>query len=267
MTGPPQSSVKRYRELARNPPGTGLERDLLLDGAHLLAEARASHLQIESAAFDHEVLSSPEIRALAEKLAADGTDVFIVSRKSLEAMSPVKTPSGVVAIVRRSLVSLKDAINGSGSAEPLVVIAHDVQDPGNVGAIVRTAEATSATAVIVTPGSADPFGWKALRGSMGSSLRMRVARADLKEVLQQCRHDRVQTIALTPRGGQPFFAVDFQGPSALVLGSEGAGLPDSARRQADHQVSIPMGGPVESLNVGVAAALVLYEAFRQRTAQ
>ena len=263
MTGAPHSSVKRYRELARNPSTNGLQRELLLEGAHLLFEARKSGVIIESAAFDEDALSDPPARRLAQHLAEEGADVFIVSRKVLESMSPVKTPSGAVGIGRRSLSSLDDVLK---TANPLVVVAHDVQDPGNVGGIMRTAEAAGATAFIGTQSTADPLGWKALRGSMGSALRLPIARDDIKSVLDAFRKTGITPTALVPRGGEPLFATELKGPTALILGGEGPGLPSEILRKIDRRVSIPMLGPVESLNVGVAAALVLYEAFRQRSA-
>ena len=261
MTGASHSSVKRYRELARNPHKNGHERELLLDGPHLLFEARKSGLAIESAAFEQDALSDETVRVLAEQLVADGADVFIVSRKTLETMSPVRTPAGAVGIARRAVPSLTDVL---ASGNPLVVIAHDVQDPGNVGGIVRTAEAAGATAFIATSGTADPFGWKAVRGSMGSALRLPIARGDISDVLPAIRAKGIATTGLVPSGGEPLFDADFTMPSALVLGGEGLGLPDEVSKQLDRRITVPMRGPVESLNVGVAAALVLYEAFRQR---
>jgi TrmH family RNA methyltransferase len=255
------SSVRRYRDLARTPSGNGLEREVLLDGLHLLSEAHASGIAIETVAFEHAVLDQADVRALAEHLSAAGTEVLIVSRSVLEAMSPVRTPSGSVGIVRRSMTPLSATFR---AASPLVVVAHDVQDPGNVGGIVRTAEAAGATAFIASGGTADPFGWKALRGSMGSALRLSIARGDIGEALSESRRAGLTTTALVPRGGRPFFEVDFQKPTAILLGAEGAGLSEEIAHRADQQVSIPMQPPVESLNVGVAAALVLYEALRQR---
>lgn len=261
MTGAPHSSVKRYRELARNPAKHGHNRELLLDGAHLLFEARASGLHVESTAFEHEALEDAAICTLAEQLAANGADVFIVSRKVFASMSPVRTPTGVMGIARRRVGELESVIGG---ALPLVVVAHDVQDPGNVGGIIRTAEAAGATAVVTTAASADPFGWKALRGSMGSALRLPIARAEVDDALRALRAARITTTALVPRGGQPLFSADLRKPVALFVGSEGAGLPDDVATQMEELITIPMNAPVESLNVGVAAALVLYEAFRQR---
>ena len=261
MTGASHSSVKRYRELARNPHKNGHERELLLDGPHLLFEARKSGLPIESAAFEQDALADPSIRTLAEQLAADGADVFIVSRKTLQTMSPVRTPAGAVGIARRTVPTLADAL---AFPRALVVVAHDVQDPGNVGGIMRTAEAAGATAFVATAATADPFGWKAVRGSMGSALRLPIARGDIEDVLAALRRSGIVTNALVPHGGDPLFAADFTKPSALVLGSEGPGLSPELLQRVDCRITVPMHRPVESLNVGVAAALVLYEAFRQR---
>ena len=259
------SSVKRFRDAARPAASNGLERELLLDGLHLLSEAYSSGISVEIAAFEHAALEDPTARALAEKLSAAGTEVLIVSRNVIDAMSPVRTPSGSVGIARHALVAPAAALRARSHTTPLVVIAHDVQDPGNVGGIIRTSEAAGATAVIASPSSADPFGWKALRGSMGSAFRVPIARATTEDTLHACRSAGINTAAIVPRSGSPLFDVDFRKPIALLLGAEGPGLPAQLLRMVDYHVSIPMHTPVESLNVGVAAALVLYEAFRQRS--
>ena len=100
---------------------------------------------------------------------------------------------------------------------------------------------------------------------MGSALRLPIARGEIADVLGALRAAGIETSALAPRAGRPLFDADFRKPSALILGSEGAGLPEAVLQQVDRRITIPMRQPVESLNVGVAAALVLYEAFRQRS--
>jgi hypothetical protein len=131
--------------------------------------------------------------------------------------------------------------------------------------MVRTAEAAGATGFVASAGTADPFGWKALRGSMGSALRLPLARAPIDEVLREARKAGLATVALVPRGGTSFRELDLRKPTALLLGGEGWGLSQELSDAADARISIPMSGRVESLNVGVAAGLVMYEAFRQRT--
>jgi len=141
-----------------------------------------------------------------------------------------------------------------------------VQDPGNVGAIIRAAEACGATGALAGEGTADPFGWKALRGAMGSTFRLPVAREPLERIVDRARAAAIRLFAATPRGGKPLPECDLRGPAAVLLGGEGPGLPAALFDAADERMTIPMKPTVESLNVSVAAALILYEASRQRRA-
>jgi TrmH family RNA methyltransferase len=146
-----------------------------------------------------------------------------------------------------------------------VVILNGVQDPGNVGATIRAAEGCGATGVVCSEATADPFGWKALRGAMGSTFRLPVASTEsLAAAMDAARARGLQLCATTARGGTPLPDCDLRGAVAVVFGSEGRGLPDELVSAADVRITIPMQPPVESLNVAVSAALVLYEAARQR---
>ena len=150
----------------------------------------------------------------------------------------------------------------------LLVGAVDIQDPGNLGAVVRAAEAGGASGVVTTPGGADPFGWKAVRGSMGSVFRLPVAQADsAAAMIDRARAAGLQVVAAVGHGHTPMHEVDLARPTLIVLGSEGQGLAPELLASADSRVSIPMTPPVESLNVAVAAALLVYEARRQRESQ
>jgi TrmH family RNA methyltransferase len=139
-----------------------------------------------------------------------------------------------------------------------------VQDPGNLGSAIRAADALGATAVLALEDSADPGGWKALRGAMGSTFHLPVATADTGDVLAWCRAHGVQVAATVAASGRTADAVDLRAPTLVLLGSEGRGLPDDLVTQADVRVTIPMSPRVNSLNVAVTAALILYEARRQR---
>ena len=144
-------------------------------------------------------------------------------------------------------------------------MAIGIQDPGNVGTLIRSSEAAGATGFVATGGTAHPFGWKALRGAMGSSLRLPVARvADPQDALRMLRAQGLRLVALAADGDADLYQADLDGPLAVCAGAEGAGLPDSVMALADLRIRIPMHPPVESLNVGVAASLVLFEIARQR---
>jgi RNA methyltransferase, TrmH family len=252
--------VKRFRDVARSRrPG---QRTLLLEGSHLVGEALDAGVRVVCAAFSESALSDAEHAEVARRLAAAAVDVVTVSDAVLSALSPVGSPSGVVAIGEHEPASLEAAFE---EAPQLVFIAVDLQDPGNAGALVRSAEAAGATAVVFCGASADPLGWKALRGSMGSALRLPVvAPSEPGLAIEAARRRGVRVIATAPRGGGALYGTDLTEPIAVLLGGEGPGLVPSLLAQCDAVVSIPMRAPVESLNVAVAAAVVGYEAFRQR---
>ena len=247
----------------------GDDRDrVLLDGLHLLEEARAAQLPIASAAFTARALAAADGRArrLATALAGTGVRVVQVADPVMEALSPTAQPSGVVAVAARPKHALDAVIGRPGGPAALVVVAVDVQDPGNVGAIARVAEAAGATGYVVAGQSADPFGWKALRGSMGSAFRVPIAaRESLSEAARTARERGIRLLAAVPRNGIALPQSDLRGPLAVLLGGEGAGLSDALVALASARLTIPMRPPVESLNVATAAALITYEARRQRT--
>jgi RNA methyltransferase, TrmH family len=251
--------VARYRAIARREV-----RDLLLlDGAHLVGEALDAGIRLREAAVAAD--ATADVTALVSRLRKAGVDVVAASASVMDVLSPVRSSSAIVAIAERpdGMVAL-DAAHRTGRA--LLVIASGVQDPGNVGAIVRVAEAGGAAAVIATAGSADPFGWKALRGSMGSALRLPIiAGIETAAVLADLRPRGYRIVATTPHGGRAIFDADLAGPTAVLIGGEGVGLEQTIVDAADERVTIPMAPPVESLNAAVTAALIVYEARRQRT--
>ena len=264
--------VKRFRDLSRTARGTGHAArgghaaEVLLDGEHLVHEALACDIAVEIAAISEKALATGRgpLARIARDVKKRGGRVVAVTEPVLAAMSPVQHPSGVVAIGRARPADLGVVFSGQLHV-PLVVIVAGVQDPGNVGAIVRTAAAFGATGVVAIDGTANPFGWKALRGAMGGTFRIPVTgRAMLPQVLDAARTAGVRLIAAVPRGGTPLPSLDLRVPSAIVLGAEGAGVDPDTVRAVGQTVTIPMGAPVESLNVGVAAAVILYEAMRQR---
>jgi TrmH family RNA methyltransferase len=250
--------VARFRTAARGDVG-GV---LLLDGAHLVGDGIAAGLTFQIAVVTPASSEQPDIRALVESLRRGGVEVITASAAVMDAVSPVKTPSGIVALAEQPAIA-DDALYPGQAA--LAVAAVDVQDPGNLGAIVRVAEAAGATGVIAAGVSANPFGWKALRGSMGSALRLPIVSGmTADEALADAAGHGCRVIATVPRDGRSVFDIDLSGPIAILIGGEGQGLPEPVIDRAGERVTIPMQAPVESLNAAVTAALLLYEARRQR---
>ncbi|HEX9368228.1 MAG TPA: RNA methyltransferase [Vicinamibacterales bacterium] len=274
--------VKRFRDLARaaRPVTTeadpsargdvtalgGHAVDVLLDGEHLVQEALLCDIRVEIAAFSEKQLTnvlSPVAR-IAKAVKKRGGRVLVVSDQVLAAMSPVQHPSGVVAIARARPSDVR-VVMAKVTDLPLVLVLAGLQDPGNVGAIIRAAAAFRASGVVAIEGSANPFGWKALRGAMGGTFRLPIAAGgSLSEVVASAQDLGVRLVAAVPRGGTPLPKLDLREPTAIVLGGEGAGVPHTTMAAVHETVTIPMQAPVESLNVAIAAALILYEATRQR---
>lgn len=254
--------VSRFRVLANEADPVG--HHLLLDGVHLVRDAHAAGLAFESiVAAASAATPGTEVGELVAVLRADGVEVVEASDRAFAALSPVRTPSGLAAIVRRVPLSLADLY---ARPTPLLVAAIDVQDPGNVGALLRAAEAGGITGALVCGGSASPFSWKAVRGSMGSVLRLPVVGGLATQgLLDGLSAAGFRTVAATTHGGQDPDRVDWTGRRALLLGGEGAGLAPTLAEACHDRVSIPMAPPVDSLNVATAGAILIYAARRQRT--
>jgi RNA methyltransferase, TrmH family len=254
--------VAEFRDLAVHPDPSG-ER-VLLDGAHLVREALAAGMQFETAVIEtSRLVGRTEESHLAETLSARGVDVASADERAFGAVSPTRQPSGIAAIARRA-ASTADDLTRTGIA--LILVAAEMQDPGNVGGLIRAAEAGGATGVVVTTGSAHPFSWKSLRGSMGSALRLPVVTGlDPEQAFTALEARGVESVAAVPRSGVDPDALDWTRPLALWIGSEGQGLPVPIVRRCRHRVTIPMREPVESLNAAVAAGVLVYAARRQRS--
>ena len=247
--------VREFREAAR---GSSV---MLLDGWHLLTEAVNAGAIIETLAVCGPPTASEQ--AVIDRARRAHARVVEVSGSVLNALSPVNSPTGVVATARKPVV---DAAAMLTPAPALVLAGLGIQDPGNGGAVIRSAAAAGATGVMVDEASADPWGWKALRASMGGVFHLPVTRSrNPLGTLKEWQATGVSILAAVPRGGVSIYDVDFTRPTAVLLGGEGPGLAPEVVAAANARISIPMSGAVESLNAAVAAAIILYEAKRQRS--
>jgi TrmH family RNA methyltransferase len=250
--------VEQYRAAARGE----LAGRLLLDGPHLVRDALEAALSLEHAAVVSTALDRVEIRGLMDDLERAHVESAVVTPPVMAAMSPVRSPGGIVALARRPATDPSRLYAG---AAPLVLVACDVQDPGNLGAIIRAAEAGCATAVVAAGACADPWGWKALRGSAGSALRLPIGTsANPISALDAAHHHRCRVLAAVPRHGRSLYDCNLRPASAIMIGGEGPGLDAAVLDRVDEHITIPMRSTVESLNAAVAAAVLVYEALRQR---
>ena len=265
--------VKRFRRVR-----AGSERQhIFLEGVRLIEDAINTSARFESVAFTAALEASERGSILLDALRRVPCRGALVSKQVMEAIADTETPQGVVAIVSRPYAELDDLF---AAGPDLLVIADELQDPGNVGTIIRTAEATGASGLITTRYTVDPFNDKSIRASMGSALRLLiVAGAKRADIAARCREHKIKIIASTvapPRAPgiiedvkrtdivKLCSAVDMTVPLALIIGREATGVSATAAREADEFVHIPMATGVESLNVAAAAAMLLYEVARQR---
>ncbi len=189
-----------------------------------------------------------------------------MSEKLLESISYTKTPQGIVVLAERP-DSSENRLAESLAASPLLVVLHQINNPVNVGAILRTAEAAGATGVITTRNTSDPFSPKSLRGAMGSAFRLPIwSGPSYEEVVEWCRERRVVTACADAEATTDYTDLDWTTATALMLGPESTGFTAEELMNADRKVKIPMKGMAESLNVSVAAGILLFEAARQRAA-
>jgi TrmH family RNA methyltransferase len=253
-------AFRRFRERGRRARGDGLA---LLEGPKLLREAIGAGVVPREAAFSESAARSGEGRALLRELERRGTALRLFSDALLGALAEVERSQGIVALAEPPRFDEKDVFAGT----PLVLACCAVQNPGNLGGLLRTAEAAGATGAVLSAGTADAFSWKALLGSMGSAFRLPLLRGvEPDGLLALCRRHGLKTIAADAAAEKRYDAVDFRGPVAVLVGGEGAGLPEPLLAGANERVAIPLRRPVESLNVGVAAGVLLFEAARQRAA-
>ncbi len=236
------------------------ENLLAIEGPHLIDEALRSGSQIIT------ILASSDADKFLDAFDLPdrrGLKILRTTEKLFNQISATEHPQGIAALIKPREYTLDDLTRGL----PLVIALFGVQDPGNVGAAIRSAEAFGATGVVTTKGTADPWSAKAMRASAGSALRLPLLRGISPAIaLAQFRAAGLQLIATTSKSSPSSATPNFRAPSAILIGNEGAGLPPEIQRSADVTWAIPMSGTVESLNAAIAASVILYEAQRQRLA-
>jgi TrmH family RNA methyltransferase len=261
-SNPRIKAALRLRE-RRDREQTGLT---LVDGGREALRAINAGAMVETAFVCPPLIGSNDARRVHEKLTQDfgpfgaSIEVVEVGERAFERLAFGDRADGVVLVVRAPRITLEDL---QLPAEPLVVITEDVEKPGNVGAILRSADAVGADAVIAVGGT-DLFNPNVIRASVGTVFTVPVAAASAAEVVAWARERRLRILATRVDGSRLHVDADLRGGIALVLGSEAEGLSDAWTGDDVEAIRLPMEGIADSLNVSAAAAVLLYEAWRQR---
>ncbi|MFN0206571.1 MAG: TrmH family RNA methyltransferase [Planctomycetota bacterium] len=233
----------------------------VVEGVRFIEEAAAARAELEVVLVSEELVNSDRVKPIIEKLQQIGVDVRHAADPVLDAVSFTETSQGISALARRKSVELKAIFNISN---PFVVVAAGISDPGNLGTLLRTANAAGATGFVVLKDSVSPWNDKALRASAGSIFRLPVA-ANVKftEMLPLIRQARARLVATSAVRGEIYYQFNMKPPIVLILGNEGFGVSEEVRSASDAFVKIPLAAGVESLNVAAAGAILCFEAARQ----
>jgi len=261
IDSPQNPAVKRARALERDRDRRERERTFIAWGLHLAQEALRTRAPLRQIFVTPAFPESGEGRELLRGLGGTGAPIVRTTSRVLESIAEGSGDQGILLLCARPAPEAAAIVHPGTS---LLVALHGVQDPGNVGSIVRSGLALGASALIALPGCSDPFGSRAVRAGMGAQFTLPIAAAGVRPFLDLVGSAGLELVAADRGGQETPTEVDLSLPTVLLLGSEAAGLPDDLLRAARRRVRIPMARGVESLNVHAAAASLLYEAARQR---
>ncbi len=245
--------------------GRKKEKSFLIEGVKLFAEAVKHGVDFEDVVVSESYLDSREFDTQQSESTLRGalSKIVVVDDKLFAQLATTETPQGIIAVAPVKAYKLEHLFTGSA---PLVVVADRVQDPGNLGTMLRTALALGATGMILTKGSVDAFNPKVVRSAAGALFALPfVENLPIEDCITSCRKRGLKILALSADGKHVLNETDLTKPTALLLGNEANGLEKEVEDSADIMVSIPMAGQSESLNVAIANAIVLYEASSQRS--
>jgi RNA methyltransferase, TrmH family len=238
-----------------------LEGAFVVEGAKLVSGAFEAGAEVESVYVSSSSAPSVTVAETIRRASELGVRVFELAPGVLERVSETVSPQPVLAVVRTPKASLEQLDEAR-----FVVVCVDVRDPGNAGAVIRAADASGADAMVCCEGTVDPFNPKTVRASAGSVLHLPVVAAPAPtEALGQLGRFGLSRVAAVAHGGTPYTSAELGPRIALVLGNEGAGLPERTWEVLDGSVTVPMAGGAESLNVSMAAAVLCFEVARRRS--
>ena len=256
ITSTNNAQVKQIIQLTRKSRERKKQDVFLVEGLKMFREAPRERLV-------KTYVSESFIEDDGHRKLLEGIDYEIVKDSVFSQMSDTLTPQGILTVVRQYHYC-PDELNGSANV-PLYLVLEDLQDPGNVGTIFRTAEGAGVTGIIMTKNCVDIYNPKTIRSTMGSIYRVPFICTDsIDEILKWFEKNHVATYAAHLRGEKNYDQENYRKGTAFFIGNEGNGLTDALSQKADHWIRIPMEGKLESLNAGVASAILMYEAARQR---
>ncbi len=254
ITSKDNEIVKHIRKL-RDKKARDEENEFVVEGTKMIEEAVQENAKIKMVVVCEELNQSPIKKDVLYKIAKE--KVIYVNDKVFKVLTDVTTPQGILAVVE------KNNQNQIDFTKDLYLILDNIQDPGNMGTILRTADSVALTQIIVPKGNADVYNPKVVRSSMGAIFRVNVIEVeDLSKIIKEMKKHKVQILATDLSTDYSIYDVNYK-RSAIVIGNEGNGVSKEILELADKKIKIPMIGKTESLNAGVATGIILYNAIRK----
>ncbi len=259
----------RLKELrkALSAPGRGPCALVGIEGPKLIEEALRAGLRVKTvfvAQGPNRTSDRASERMLEALTLPQETEILHLPKKLLDHAMATETPQSIAALIEPPQWSWEQLLSSRRNSAAFVIVLAGLQDPGNLGTILRSAEAFGATGVVSLPGTVSAWNAKAVRASAGSVFRVPLIAAEIEDCIPRLHGAGLAIFAALSQGAQQAHSADLARPVALIIGNEGNGVPGALAARADSTITIPFPGPVESLNAAVAASVLLYEASRQR---
>ena len=235
----------------------------VVEGVRLVEEAAESDWVVETCIYTTDALQNMRVRDVITHLESKNCHMVEVPLALYDKITDTKEPQGIMGIVKKYAYVITDVL--ASEQKPFLIVLDELQDPGNVGTMIRTAVAAGCTGILLTKGCTDVFSNKAVRSSMGSIFHVPIVEGlATNEVLAFADEHGIEILATSLESSNVYFKVDFTKPVAIVFGNEGNGVNARFLEHAQERLYIPLLGHVESLNVAASAAVILYEVVRQR---
>ncbi|HEU4965477.1 MAG TPA: RNA methyltransferase [Bacilli bacterium] len=234
----------------------------LAEGVRLVEEALYANVPMDAILLSGD-LQSGKFDRIVTRAAGNGVTVYEVTDPIIEHIADTQTPQGVIAVLKKTEGDVDAFV--ANKEQPLYLVLDGIQDPGNMGTVIRTADAVGATGILIGKNCVDVYNPKVVRATMGSLFHLPVFEVELDAFLPRLKEQGVAVVGTSVDADETVYEANFTGSVAMVIGSEAHGLSEEVAALVDKAVTLPMPGQAESLNAAIAASVMLYEALRQRS--
>lgn len=260
ITSPKNSLIKEIKSLYRKRDRWNNQL-FIIEGIKIIEEALSNKVDLKYIVFTDKLLLTAEGKEFFEKIKYE-ENIVRVTESIIKEISDTENPQGVIGVAQFQVSSLEDLINKDN---PSIIFLDGLQDPGNLGTIIRTCDAFNLDGIILGEGSVDPYNPKVVRATMGSIFRVPLLVSNNSlETLSKLRENKIKILATSLETNLPIYYIDYREGFVLVIGNESKGVDQEILKLSDQLIKIPMPGFAESLNAGVAASIIMYEAMRSK---